>query len=47
MYREELGWFTVFNLLGNVMAFVPFGAILPVFGKKRADFFEFFSDIWI
>ncbi len=40
MYREELGWFTVFNLLGNVMAFVPFGAILPVIWKKTRGFFR-------
>lgn len=39
-YREELGWFAVYNLLGNVMAFVPFGSILPVIWKKTRGFFR-------
>lgn len=39
-YREELGWFSVFNLLGNVIAFVPFGCILPVIWKKTRGFFR-------
>ena len=31
VYRRTLGWFAVLsNLLGNVLAFVPFGMILPM-----------------
>ncbi|HIT89477.1 MAG TPA: VanZ family protein [Candidatus Merdenecus merdavium] len=34
IYREELGLLSVLtNLVGNVVAFIPFGAILPVIKK--------------
>lgn len=40
VYRENLGWMAVFlNLLGNIVAFVPFGAILPVMHRKFRSFF--------
>lgn len=45
--RHIIGFFPVFiNLVGNVIAFVPFGAILPVLsvnarGLLRAAFFTF------
>ncbi len=40
VYRKVLGWFAVFsNLLGNVLAFVPFGMILPMLKKKYRHFF--------
>ncbi len=39
-YRETLGWKTVLvNLLGNVIAFVPFGFCLPFFSKIGKSFF--------
>lgn len=39
-YREELGFFAVFtNLAGNVLCFVPFGAILPVLARRARNFF--------
>lgn len=39
-YRGELGVTAVFtNLLGNVLCFVPFGAILPVLNRRARNFF--------
>lgn len=39
MYRRELGFWTVFlNLAGNVLCFVPFGAILPVLSSRARNF---------
>ncbi|MGI6018726.1 MAG: VanZ family protein [Marvinbryantia sp.] len=39
-YREELGVFAVFtNLAGNILCFVPFGAILPVLARRARNFF--------
>ena len=36
--RETLGWkAVVLNLLGNVAAFIPFGAILPVIAAKMRE----------
>ena len=40
IYRRELGWFSFYNILGNVVAFVPFGTILPVIWKKTRGFFR-------
>lgn len=35
IYREQLGIRAVMvNLVGNVLAFVPFGFILPIIGKR-------------
>ena len=40
VYRETLGWFAVLsNLLGNVLAFVPFGMILPMLRGRCRHFF--------
>lgn len=40
-YREQLGIRAVFlNLGGNVLAFVPFGFMLPVVIRKRKCFFD-------
>lgn len=40
-YREFLGLKAVFiNLAGNVLAFVPFGAILPVISRRMRGFFR-------
>lgn len=41
-YREQLGWSAIFNLWGNVVAFMPFGCILPVIWKKTRGFFRIF-----
>ena len=35
IYREQLGTFAVFsNIFGNVIGFLPFGFILPVFSEE-------------
>lgn len=40
-YREILGVKAVFiNLAGNILAFVPFGAILPVISRRFRGFFR-------
>ena len=37
-WREELGFAAVFtNLAGNVLCFLPFGAILPVFSQRTRN----------
>lgn len=39
-YRAELGMAAVFtNIAGNVLCFVPFGAILPVLNRRARNFF--------
>lgn len=39
-YREELGFGAAFiNLAGNVLCFVPFGAILPVLSRRARNGF--------
>lgn len=39
-YRKELGFAAVFlNIAGNVLCFMPFGAILPVLNRKARNFF--------
>ncbi len=40
-YRELIGWesFTV-NILGNVLAFAPFGFLLPALTRKYRGFFR-------
>lgn len=41
VYRRTLGWFAVLsNLLGNVLAFVPFGMTLPMLTPKCRNFFH-------
>lgn len=38
-YRKTLGWWAVLvNLLGNIMAFFPFGVMLPILFKHFRDF---------
>lgn len=40
MYRKNLGLMAVLlNLVGNIAAFIPFGAILPVLHRKFRTFF--------
>ena len=40
-YRSTLGFRAVaVNLAGNVLAFVPFGIILPILNQKNARFFR-------
>lgn len=42
-YRETLGFKAVFlNLAGNVLGFVPFGAILPVINSRCRSFLKIF-----
>lgn len=39
IYKEQLGFFAVFtNIIGNVLCFVPFGAIFPVLNRKTRHF---------
>lgn len=41
IYRESIGWMVVMtNLVGNVLAFLPFGAILPVLSIRCRGFFR-------
>ena len=35
-YREQLGVWSIFNLLGNVLIFVPLGFFKPMASKKRS-----------
>lgn len=38
-YREELGMTAVLtNIVGNVVCFIPFGAILPVLARRARNF---------
>lgn len=40
VYRETLGTTAVvLNLFGNVAAFIPFGMILPIMGRRFRSFF--------
>ena len=40
-YHRQIGWQRVFwNLLGNIIGFVPYGALLPAMRKKRMGFFK-------
>lgn len=40
-YREQLGFESfVVNVLGNVLAFAPFGFLLPMLHKKYRNFFK-------
>ena len=40
-HREMLGFMAVFtNLAGNVLAFLPFGAILPVISRRTRGIFR-------
>lgn len=37
-YREQLGFAAVFtNIAGNILCFVPFGAILPVLARRARN----------
>lgn len=39
-YRNILGFESVFlNLFGNVVAFIPFGVMLPILSARRRNFF--------
>ncbi len=42
-YREQLGFWAVINLFGNVLIFVPFGFFKPMASKSRS-FFETIFD---
>lgn len=52
-YREAIGIHAVFlNIFGNVVAFIPFGAFLPIFSKRcrrlwRTVFFSFELSLWV
>ena len=40
-YRKELGSLAVFtNIAGNIICFLPFGAILPVLNRRSASVFR-------
>lgn len=42
-YRKQIGiWFVFWNLAGNVIGFVPFGALLPVLREKKMGFWKVF-----
>ena len=38
VYRNTLGIYAfLLNVVGNVLIFIPFGFILPIIGKKKAN----------
>lgn len=40
-YHRQIGiWLVLWNLAGNVVGFIPFGALLPGMGKKRMGFWK-------
>lgn len=40
-YRESLGFFVVFmNLAGNVIAFIPYGMLIPLLSHKNRHFWR-------
>ena len=42
-YHGQIGrWRVIWNLAGNIIGFVPFGALLPVVREKRMGFFKVF-----
>ena len=41
-YADRLNSFE--NLAGNVLAFVPFGILLPMIRKKKTGFFDVFAN---
>lgn len=39
VYRDQLGFFAFFtNIFGNILCFVPFGAIFPILSQKTRHF---------
>lgn len=45
-YHRQLGWKTVvLNLVGNVVAFAPFGFVLPIISRYKAFFQVFFISL--
>ena len=41
VYYEQIGlWRVLWNLAGNVVGFMPFGALLPLVGSKRLGFWK-------
>lgn len=42
-YHQQIGiWLVIWNLAGNVVGFMPFGALLPVLRKKKMGFLKVF-----
>ena len=39
-YRQIGGWLVLLNLAGNIFAFVPFGALLPVLPRRKVGFWK-------
>lgn len=40
-YHRQIGpWRVFWNLLGNVIGFVPYGALLPVIQRRKTGFFK-------
>ena len=39
-YQRIGGWLVLFNLAGNILAFMPFGALLPLLTREGAGFFK-------
>ncbi len=40
-YYAQIGkWRTVWNLAGNIIGFVPFGALLPALGERKMGFWK-------
>ncbi len=40
-YHRQIGpWRVFWNLLGNIIGFIPYGALLPAIRKKKTGFFK-------
>lgn len=40
-YRDQIGvWRVILNLVGNVVGFMPFGALLPVILRRKIGFWK-------
>lgn len=45
IYREQLGWISFANLVGNVAIFIPFGFFMPWASRFRSFFLTLFYSL--
>lgn len=39
LYYASTKWYIIYNMLGNILWFVPFGMLFPLCGRKKRGFF--------
>lgn len=39
LYYASTKWYIIYNMLGNILWFVPFGILFPLCGRKKRGFF--------